>query len=291
MSSSLPPANEKHSAVRPVRASFGNGRPAAGANWTAAVVQAPRSRAPGDAHLVRLRLRDRPGALAAITERFAEHGVDVLGLEVLGREAGWAIDDFQVSGPGLFAALDGLGPEVSVLAFRRGVDLLDPALSMAAACEAVTTAGHERETYARLLASALGLVFAEAGFVCIREGYGFLRPVAATVTDLPALDETEASLVCSALFSGECLAADGRVPWAPQSYRSVLPTGAVAAIPGGTAGYLVLALIREDVTPFVSAELQRLAALVRVAVGTLALHDSFSVSRRATAVSSPGSAF
>ena len=291
MSSSLPAGNGRGSAGRPVQASFGKGRSTAGASWTAALVQAPRSRAPGDAHLVRLRLRDRPGALAAITERFAEHGVDVLGLEVLGREAGWAIDDFQVSGPGLFAALDRLGPEVSVLALRRGVDLLDPALSMAAACEAVTTAGHECETYARLLAGALGLVFAEAGFVCIREGYGFLRPVAATVTDLPALDETEASLICSALFSGECLAADGRVPWAPQSYRSVLPAGAVAAVPGGAPGHLVVALVREDVALFVSAELQRLAALVRVAVGTLALHDSFSVGRKGTAVSPLGSRF
>jgi hypothetical protein len=35
----------------------------------------------------------------------------------------------------------------------------------------------------------------------------------------------------------------------------------------------VLVLAREDDAPFVSTEVDRLAALVRVAVGTLQLHD------------------
>ena len=37
--------------------------------------------------------------------------------------------------------------------------------------------------------------------------------------------------------------------------------------------FIVLALVRDDETPFVAAELDRLAALVRVAAGTLQLHD------------------
>ena len=48
---------------------------------------------------------------------------------------------------------------------------------------------------------------------------------------------------------------------------------------------LVLVLVREDAARFVSAEVDRLAALVRVAIGTLQLHDQhYSVARGQTAV-------
>jgi hypothetical protein len=239
-----------------------------------ALVDLPRSRAPHGARLVRLRLRDRPGSLAAIAGHFAAHGVNVLRLEVLGREGGWAVDDFLVSGAGLPAALAELETDVTLLANRANVDLLDPGLAMAGACASVTAAVSAREAYRRLVGAALELVFAEAGLVCVREAHGFLRPVAATSAGLPVHDEAPTSLLRSAFFSGECLTADGRVPWAPEAYRDRLPSGAVAAIPGGAPPFLVLALVRADETPFVSAELDRLAALVRVAVGTLQLHGT-----------------
>ena len=87
-----------------------------------ALVAVPPSRAPHGARLVRLRLRDRPGSLAAIAGHFARHGVNVLKLEVVGREGGWAIDDFLVSGAGVPAALADLEPDVTVLANRPNVD-------------------------------------------------------------------------------------------------------------------------------------------------------------------------
>jgi hypothetical protein len=169
------------------------------------LVTLPPGRAPHGARLIRLRVPDRPGSLAAITRHLAE----------------------------------------------------------------------------QLVGSAVQLVFAEAGFVCIREGHGFLRPLASTAAGLPVLDDTATSLLRSAFFSGECLTADGRVPWAPAGLRELLPGGAVAAIPGGVPASMVLALVRADETPFVAAELERLAALVRVASGTLQLH---SASRRVGAV-------
>jgi hypothetical protein len=242
--------------------------------WRPERVEVPRRRAPGDAHLIRVRLPDRPGALAAITAGLATHAVDVLRLEVLGREGGFAIDDMLVAGAGLTDAMAEFGPGVTVLADRPGVDLLDPGLAMASACHSLTVAGNERETYRQVLSASLGLVFAEAGFLCIRQGYGVLRPMASTVPGLPALDDQQASLVRSALSSGECLTADGRVPWVAESYRELLPRGTVAVVPGGGEPFLVLALIRDDTAPFVAAELDRLAALVEVAVGTLALHGA-----------------
>src|SRR6185295_12853991 len=113
------------------------------------------------------------------------------------------------------------------------VDLHDPALAMAGACATVTAAVTPREAYRQLVAAALELVFAEAGFVCVREGHGFLRPLAASVPDLPVLEDGATSLLRSAFFSGESLTADGRVPWAPDDVRERLPGGVVAAVPGG----------------------------------------------------------
>lgn len=238
-------------------------------------VQLPRARAPKGAELVRLRLPDRPGSLARIAGHFAAHGVDVLRLEVLGRRSGVAIDDFLVAGPGLDEALEGIGTHAAVLARRPGVDLRDPGLAMAAACASVTGAGTGREAHRSLVHAALELVFAEAGLLCVRQDDGLLRIAASTEPDVPLLlDGNAASLLASALYSGECLTADGRAPWAPPGYRDRLPLGAVAAVPGGSPPFLVLVLLREDPAPFVVAELDRLAALVRVAVGTLQLHDA-----------------
>jgi hypothetical protein len=219
-----------------------------------------------------VRLRDRPGSLAAVATRLAAHGVDVLGLEVLGREAGLAIDDLLLAGPGLDAALAELGAEVEVLGQRTDVDLVDPGLAMARACASLASARSEPDAFRRLVAAALGLVVAEAGFVCVRGGDGVLRPAASTVAGLPALDEAQNSLLGSALWSGESLSADGRAPWAPEEYRRLLPPGTVAAVPGRSEPSLVLVLVREDEAPFAAAELARLAALVEVATGMLALH-------------------
>ena len=238
-----------------------------------ALVPLPGSRGLRGARLVRLRVRDRAGSLAAVTQHLAAHRVNVLRLEVLTRESGFAIDDLLVTGAGLDEALATLDRSVAVLADRREVDLLDPGLAMANACASVTAAGSAREAARQLVRSALELVFAEAACVCIREGHGFLRPVAATVPDLPPLEDGPASLLRSALFSGECLTADGRAPWATGAFREHLPSGAVLAVPGGSPSFLVLVLAREDDAPFVSTEVDRLAALVRVAVGTLQLHD------------------
>jgi hypothetical protein len=254
------------------------------------LVRLPRTPVPPGARLIRLRLPDRPGSLAGITERFAAHRVDVLRLEVLSRGGSWAIDDFLVSGPGISDALADLGPDVVVLADREGIDLPDPGLAMAAACASVTFAETRRQAYARLVEAALGLAFAEAGFVCIRESHGFLRPVASTVAGLPVLEEDRASLLLSALHSGECLTADSRAPWAPAAYLERVPRGAVATVPGGDPPFLVLALVRRDDAPFVQAELSRLDALVTVAVGTLRLHDeNLALSRRQRApLNGPG---
>src|SRR5438105_8615392 len=83
-----------------------------------ALVTRPGRTAPRGARLVRLRVRDRPGSLAAVTGHLAEYGIDVIRVEVLNREAGWAIDDLLVAGHGLDDALAPNGTNGAVLAPR-----------------------------------------------------------------------------------------------------------------------------------------------------------------------------
>jgi hypothetical protein len=243
------------------------------ANRPAEVVPPPTLSAPEGVRLVRLRLADRPGSLAKVTEVFAAHEVDVLRLEVVAQEQGWATDDFLVKGKKVREALRVLGATdgISVLTCRDGVDLPDPGMAMAAACALVSFANSRRHAFRQLVHASLSLVFAEAAVVSILTEDS-LRPVAATVAGLPPAPSEQASLLLSALHSGQSLSADGRVPWTSATgWRDRLPKGTVACIPGGPG--LVLTLVRRDDTPFVDAELSRLAALLRVTLGTLRMHE------------------
>ena len=252
-----------------------------------APVELPRARAPKGAQLVRLRLPDRPGSLAAVTAHLAAHEVDVLGLEVVDHSPEAAVDDLLLSGARLDAALASLGSKAMVLGRRVGIDLRDPALAMAWACEGVSSASDATEAHRQIVHAALGLVFAEAGVLCIRREGGLLAIAASTVAEMPgAVESQSASLIESAFASGEPLTADGRIPWAPPSLRNCLPDGSVAVVP---AGSLALALVREDHAPFVHVELERLAALMRVAAATLTLHEATLVRSRIRLVSeTPG---
>jgi hypothetical protein len=247
-------------------------QPAGGDTRRPGPVEAPRGRAPRETELVRFRLPDRPGSLAAVTEHLASHGVDVLRLEIVDRGGGAAVDDFLLAGAGLDSGLGTLGRRAIVLARRRGTDLRDPGLAMAAACEAVSSARTETDAHCRIVRAALGLVFAEAGLLLVRREGGLYAVAASTEADVPlAIEATGLPLVTSALFSGESLTADGRIPWAPSTLRALLPPGSVVVVPGGSLPAFALVLARADHAPFVTAELERLAALMRVSIATLGL--------------------
>jgi hypothetical protein len=236
-------------------------------------VEAPRARAPRGTELVRLRLPDRPGSLAAVTQHLASHGVDVLRLEIVDRAGGVAVDDLLLGGAALDECLATLGLHATVLARRPGIDLRDPGLAMADACEAVSSARTEEDAHGRVVNAALGLAFAEAGLLLVRRDGGLYAIAASTSADVPlAVEAASIPLVTSALFSGERLTADGRIPWAPAVLRAVLPPGSVVVVPGGSPPALALVLARADHAPFVAAEHERLTALMRVFVATLRLH-------------------
>lgn len=236
------------------------------------LVPLPRVKPPLDARLVRLRLADRPGMLATVASVLAAHGVDILRIEVLGREGGLAIDDLLLAGAGIDGALAELADSVSVLADRADADLPDPALAMGAACAEVAFSSSRRDAKRRLLRAALGLVFADAGFVLEATPAGWLIPVVSTTPGLSVVDPP--SLAHSALAAEHALAADSRAPWAPPAFRAALPQGSVVVVPAGGQARLVIGLVREDDAPFVAPERERLEALARMAGGVVDAHDA-----------------
>jgi hypothetical protein len=223
---------------------------------------------PDDATLIRVSLPDRPGGLALVAARLAEHGVDILRVEVVEAEAGVAVDDLLVTGGDLDAALAALEPETSVLGRRAHAELPDPGLAMAAAAISVTSSSSLGEARRALVSAAIELVAADSGVVLRDAGHGWLRPLAATADSLPPIRESQPALPRRALARGAPLVSTAE-EWAPPHYVAALGSGSALAVPAGTPPYLVLTVVRRDAFPFVEAEIERLQALLRVALGVL----------------------
>lgn len=226
-------------------------------------------RPPDDATLIRLSLPDRPGGLALVAARLAEHGVDILRVEVVEAEGGVAVDDLLVTGGDLDAALAALEPETSMLGRRPHAELPDPGLAMAAAAVSVTSSSSLGEARRALVSAAIELVAADSGVVLRDAGHGWLRPLAATADSLPPIRDSQPALPRRALARGAPMISAGGEEWAPAHYLAALGSGSVLSVPAGTPPYLVLTVVRRDAFPFVEAEVERLEALLRVALGVL----------------------
>lgn len=224
---------------------------------------------PDDATLIRLSLPDRPGGLALVAARLAEHAVDILRVEVVEAEAGVAVDDLLVVGGDVDAALAALEPDVSVLGRRAHAELPDPGLAMAAAAVAVTSSTGLGEARRALVSASIELVGADGGVVLRDAGHGWLRPLAATADALPPIRDSQPALPRRALARGVPVVSTPDEEWAPPHYLAALGSGSVLAVPAGAPPYLVLTVVRRDAFPFVEAEVERLQALLRVALGVL----------------------
>ena len=86
-----------------------------------------------------------------------------------------------------------------------------------------------------------------------------------------AVDGSGTSLLASALFCGEPLTADGRIPWAPAALpRAPARAARSRSCPAARRRRSRSRSSARDHAPFVAAELDRLAALMRVAAGDAA---------------------
>jgi hypothetical protein len=216
--------------------------------------------------LLRISLPDRPGGLALVTRCLAACGVDILNVDVVGHHDGRAIDDVLVVGGDLERGLRALEPEVAVLARRDRGDLPDPGLAMAAACASIIDASTLGAAHHALLQAAISLIFVDEAILLRDAGGGPLAPVAATVPGLPDIAPDEPSLARRSLRSQRPGVASGSDAWGPAAHRQAVPAHGVLALPVGTPPWLVLLLVRRDEVPFADVEIERVAALSRVAM-------------------------
>ena len=120
-----------------------------------------------------------------------------------------------------------------------------------------------------MLTAALELVAADGGVLLRDAGHGWLRSVAATAESLPPIRDDQPCLARTALSRSRAEIASPQEPWAPVAYSVALGMGRVLIVPAGLPPFLALALVRHDAFPFVEAEVERVRALLRVAVGIL----------------------
>ncbi len=194
--------------------------------------------------LLRVTTPDRPGGLAVFARCMAACGVDILSIEILGHEGAKAVADVLVHGGDLDRALRALDEDLDLLGRRSQGDLPDPALAMAEACGLV----YADRSAASLLDAAMRLVGADIGAV-YRVVDGALGHGAETTAGLE-------SLAAAALESGTAAFAEPAA-------------GSAMAMPLGEGPELILAVARNQTFPFQAAEVDRLAALGRLALPVL----------------------
>jgi hypothetical protein len=118
-----------------------------------------------------------------------------------------------------------------------------------------------------LLASLLAMVSADAGVLFASPDRQRLTPIAAIPGHLPPIAPDEPCIARRALRTGEPVIAPAEGSWAPLAYRQAIDARELAAAPisAGPGTDLVLMLARNDVFPFVDAEVERACALVTAA--------------------------
>lgn len=224
--------------------------------------------------VIRIRMRNRPGALSQICTALAAHGVDIIHLDVVSAHDGLVVDDIALEGkePGDIArAVRSFLPDVHVSPLPGGttepVIELGEALVRIAACETEDAA---------LECLALGA----GGFLRANQSF-FLRMKPATgrlQSSVAGIPEIEAGEPCAAraIFSPPKVATfPGAADWAPAAFRSTLSAEHVAVAPVGNVG--VVLLTRQGDIAFTHGELLRLGLFTRAAVALIPAATSAEV--------------
>ncbi len=183
---------------------------------------------------------------------------------MVGHEDGVAIDDVLVRGGDLDRALGALDGDVRVLGRVSGASLPDPGL-MAEALGAVLAAPTVEAARDAIVRAAVW-IGAGSGGALLRSGADDrLSLTGATVPGLGDIPAYQPSLARRALRAGRPLtAAAADEGWAPPAWREALPGRQVVAVPVVGDDPHVLLVVRDADVPFVDAEVDRLAALLRV---------------------------
>jgi ACT domain len=202
---------------------------------------------------IRIRMKDRPGALSAIGAALAAQRVDIVRLDVVSHEDGSVVDDLFLAGE------DRTSIERATSSFHSDVEVQmlsalagDPVAGMGAALGGVAAAPGARDA---LAAVARGVpLFLPCDSVAVLQGG---EDGNYTVVEGPA---GLTGIGSSAPFAFRRLRApveqDGKGSWAPEEITAGFAMNRVAATPFGPAGVLLVG--RAEPLRFYGGELARL---------------------------------
>jgi hypothetical protein len=215
---------------------------------------------------IRVHLPDRPGALSSISTALAVHDVNIARLHVVSHEGPVVIDDLDLTAGSerdIDRAIGGFYPDVRVEMFDS--TLGDPTLSVAEGLAAIATAATDESAQLAMAGWVLSIVRADAAALLSVTESDVTHAAGAPLAELAAI---EAAAVREAVEFGK------PVTLAMGEATSALPfigfTSSRAAI-AQVGPTRAIAVARRSPVPFVSGELDRLAAFAKSAGCILAL--------------------
>ena len=216
--------------------------------------------------VIRIRMRDRPGALSQICTALAAHGVDIIHLDVVSAHDGEVVDDLALSGkePGDIArAVRGFLPDVVVSPLPGGTT--EPVFEFGSALLRLAAISDQEAALTEFATGAGQFVRANQSlFLRIKHGSNRI------FSSLAGIPEIEATEPCAArvIFSPATVVTfSGASDWAPAPFRAPLGAEHIALAPVGTLGVVVLA--RQGDIPFTQGELRRLGLYTKAATALM----------------------
>jgi hypothetical protein len=213
-------------------------------------------------YLLRVVLPDRPGALGAVATALGEVGADILGVDVIERSPGFAVDDLVVELPPdrladslLTAAtsiegvrVESIRPYAGVIDPHRELELLD------ALAAGPTDAS-------RILADGIARIFRAGWALVLDPAVDGVAPVAAASSAAPELDSLEVPW----WPPKPARSLDSEESWAPRDWSGVGTELAVAPLGDGAV------LVGRPALRWLPAELMRLNHLTGIAASVQAV--------------------
>ncbi len=215
-------------------------------------------------YLLRVQLADRPGSLGSLAVALGSVGVDILSLDVVEREVGYAVDDLVVELPSggmpdavitAAEALSGIRvqsirPHTGLLEANRELELI-----------AHVAAGQGRGAKMQILVDEAPRVLRVAWTSIVTQTDGPLQRVAGSAAAPETLCQTVPWLPLEA-----ATALDGTADWVPQLWRDL--DTALAAAPLGSSD-TALVLGRVGGPEFLPSEIARLGYLSGIVTSLL----------------------
>lgn len=216
--------------------------------------------------VIRIRMRDRPGALSQVCTALAAHGVDIIHLDVVSAHGGEVVDDLVLSGkePGDIArAVRGFLPDVIVSPLPGGTT--EPVFEFGSALLRLAAISDPDAALAEFATGAGQFVRANQSlFLRIKPGS---NRIFSSLAGIPEIEATEPCAARVIFAPATVVTFPGASEWAPAAFRANLGAEHVALAPIGGMGVVVLT--RQGDIPFTQGELRRLGLYTKAATALM----------------------